>query len=162
MTSHDALSSTDTRTRDELPKIDILGAMYTVDWNNLRLLPPTGTQASIVELDNLPVTKEALSFQFLYHVATQSQVKIDLSIKALPPGVVVLEIPAPQHLDPIAVAKQIGLPDEAFLRQFPVPVQLSAKQVPWENSRIKEIVSTYQSKVAHGKALKKKYKPGGP
>jgi hypothetical protein len=113
------------RLRGELPKIDVAGALFYVDWRlrELRMVDEPWTRLNLRDMD---MNDAGDRYLCLYNTEYKAIYIPTQYTKQIPDKVVVLEIPYELKLDPVAVARQFELPDTAMLKNFPIEKDLKA------------------------------------
>ncbi len=77
-----------------------------------------------------------------YNPATHTLEQLDLdNIKAIPKGILLIEIPLEEKLDPIAFARHYGFSKEHILRDNPLQMHVKAKELSWNLTPIKKIIA---------------------
>jgi hypothetical protein len=132
------------RERGHLPVLEISGHPFYVDLAMDTLRPKDDFLANgirFAEIDNY-FMEEANVYRIPYHPATHAVEDLDIeNIKAIPEGIVVVDIPLPSELDPVAFARINGFKQEQILREHPIQLQMKAREVSWEDTPIKEIIA---------------------
>lgn len=128
-----------------LPRIDICGHPFIIDWR-LRELRPENDFSTRIDLRNVPMSEDGEHYLFFYHVPTKSVVHIDENITSKPKDTVLVELPYELVLDPVAVARQYGLKDTSMLDDYPILENLKAKIIPVEETRLPELIKANREK----------------
>jgi hypothetical protein len=123
-----------------LPHININGWDFIVDWR-LRELRAADNPSDRIGLRNLPMDPEGVNYLCFYNTKLRHTIIPDINMTSLPKNVVFLEIPYELKLDPVAVAREMGLPDTDLLKSFPIEQYLKAKATPLEETEMVQLVS---------------------
>ena len=137
------------RLQGMLPRIDIAGDTFIVDWR-LQELRHEHDLSSIINLKFLPVSSDGNSYLSYYHVVSKQTVQPDPDIREMPPHVVMIEIPREMTLDPVGVARQYGLKDTQLLRTYPIRDNLKPTVKSLSETPLKELVEKIKSKDSRG------------
>ncbi len=113
------------RLRGELPKIDVAGSLFYVDWR-LRELRAVEDPSTRLNLRDMEMNNEGDKYLCLYNTEYKAIYIPTQYTKQIPEKVVILEIPYELKLDPVGVARQFELPDTAMLKNFPIEKNLKA------------------------------------
>lgn len=126
-----------------LPEIDIAGHAYTVDLrlNELRNVELPNKKLSLDEMVTAPSGKHYL---FFYDWQSRCILHASSEMVILPKNAVLVEIPDELGLDPVGVARKLGLGDEYFLKMHPYDGPLKGKIIPLDKSGLPEYVATNQ------------------
>jgi hypothetical protein len=132
------------REHGQLPVIEISGHPFYVDLF-MDMLRPKDDFASngirFAEIDDYYV-EEVKHYRIPYNPATHSFEDLDYeNIKAIPKGIIVIDIPLTAQLDPVAYARINGFEKEQILRGNPIQLQMKAPEVPWDETPIKQIIA---------------------
>lgn len=127
------------RLRGELPKIDIAGSLFYVDWR-LRELRSVEDPTTRLNLRDMEMNNEGDKYLCLYHTEYKAIYIPTQYTKQIPEKVVVLEIPYELKLDPIGVARQFELPDTAMLKDFPIEKNLKATVKPISKTEAQQML----------------------
>lgn len=127
------------RLQGMLPRIDIAGDTFIVDWR-LQELRHENDLSSIINLKFLPVSGDGNSYLSYYHLVSKQTVQPDPDIREMPEHVVMIEIPGEMTLDPVGVARQYGLKDTQLLRTYPLRENLKATIKPLSETPLRELV----------------------
>jgi hypothetical protein len=134
--------------RDEhgqLPVFEIMGHPFYVDLVMGSLRPKddfTTTGIRFEEIEDYFI-EPTNHYLIPYNPLTHSLEELDLeNIKAVPKGIVFIEIPLPQPLDPVAYARIHGFESDQILRETPLQMKMKAVEVPWYNTPIQRIIAS--------------------
>lgn len=127
------------RLQGMLPRIDIAGDTFIVDWR-LQELRHENDLSAIINLKFLPVSGDGNSYLSYYHLVSKQTVQPEPDIREMPEHVVMIEIPGEMTLDPVGVAQQYGLKDTQLLRTYPIRENLKATVKPLSETPLKELV----------------------
>jgi hypothetical protein len=129
----------------QLPVFEIVGHPFYVDlvMNSLRpkddFAPTAGIRFEEIEDYFIESTNHYL---IPYNPITHSLEELDPeTIKAVPKGIVFVEIPLPQPLDPVAYARIHGFDRDQTLRETPLQMKMKAVEVPWYNTPLRRIIA---------------------
>jgi hypothetical protein len=116
----------DRREAGLLPKIDIVGSSFFVDWR-LRELREVNAPWNIINLRYLECTETGEAYLCIYdREERQGYNTYDDVIIADPENLVLLEIPHEVILDPYAVAREHDYEPAEFIRHNPIASDLKA------------------------------------
>ena len=127
------------RLAGELPRIDIAGHPFIIDWR-LKELRPVDDFSTRIDLRNMPMDAEGVNYLCFYHIPTKSALHLSDKITELPKDTVMLAIPYELKLDPVGVAREYGAEDTFMLGSYPIQRNLKAKVVPLEETGLPDIV----------------------
>lgn len=131
-----------------LPRIDIAGYPFIVDWR-LKELRPVDDFSTRLDLRHMPMSDDGEKYLCFYHVPTRCEWKANDSITAVPKDVVLLEIPYELKLDPVSVARQYGLKDTELLENHPIQKELKAKVIPLEETGLPDLIKQNREKLKY-------------
>ncbi len=132
-----------------LPRIDIAGHDYIVDWQHKELRPLDDRFARI-DLRNMPLSADGEKYLCFFHLPTRSVLHLPENITILPEDTVLLEIPNELHLDPVGVARQYGQKDDFLLGHYPVRYELKARVIALEDTGLTELTRQNKKKESKG------------
>jgi hypothetical protein len=127
------------RLQGALPTIDICGTLFYIDVR-LQELRGVDEHWSRIDLKTLGISTENGRYQAFYHPDSRQVVDIDPGLTRLPDGVVLVEIPHDLELDPVALARQHDLAQNALLRQYPIQKELKAEVIPLSGTMLPALV----------------------
>jgi len=107
-----------------LPKIDILGTAFVVDWR-LRELREYGAPWNIIDLRELECNETGAAYLLFYDREEKVGYHTDETIYS-PDNIVLLEIPHEIKLDPYALALEHDMDVLQFLSAHPIDPRLKA------------------------------------
>jgi hypothetical protein len=109
----------------KLPNISLAGTEFTIDvrCNELR---QTERPWNIINLDDLEAIQSDTAYRFLFDTKTKELYRGE--IEKRPASVVCLVIPSSEELDPIGMARRMGMDDNSFLDDFSAKPLHIAKQ----------------------------------
>ncbi len=136
------------RLSGKLPHIDLAGTDFTVDWR-LRQLRETEEPWKHISLDNLEMDESGEAYLCFYHTLTHEVFIPEEDIKELPVNVVVMEIPYELKLDPVAVARDLGIGETDLLDEHPIQQTLVAKVTPLSESGLPEFIENNLKRLAN-------------
>ncbi len=152
----------DRRLAGELPRIDIAGYPFIIDWR-LKELRPVDDFSSRIDLRNMAMDAEGINYLCFYHIPSKTVLHLSDTITELPKDTVMLEIPYELKLDPVGVAREYGAEDTFMLNSYPIQKDLMAKVVPLEETGLPDIVrrNNEQQKKQGNKNIKQKRRGRG-
>jgi len=131
------------RERGQLPVIEISGHPFYVDLAMDSLRPKdvfTTPGIRFSEIGDYYVDQFS-SYRIPYNPRTHSVEDLDYDkIVAIPKGIIIVEIPLPQQLDPIAYARIHGFEKDQILMENGLKMHHRAKEIPWEDTHIKQLI----------------------
>jgi hypothetical protein len=132
------------REQGQLPVIEIDGYPFYVDLAMDALRPKDDFTTGGIRFRDIDdyFIENVYQYRIPYNPATHSFEDLDYdNIKAIPKGIIVVEIPWQQRLDPIAYARIHGFEKEQMLRENPLQLQMKANTVSWDDTPIKQIIA---------------------
>jgi hypothetical protein len=142
------------RLAGELPRIDIAGHPFIIDWR-LKELRPVDDLSSRLDLKRMAMDADGLNYLCFYHIPTRSELHIDEAITEMPKDTVMLTIPYELKLDPVGVAREYGLDDTYLLHSYPILPDLKAKVTPLEETALPDMILRNKKKQKNIKTNKK-------
>ncbi|PAW95083.1 hypothetical protein CKK33_16910 [Mucilaginibacter sp. MD40] len=112
------------RLKGELPRIDLAGKDFFVDWQQ-KELRQADDERNRIPADKLMLTKEGDGYICFYEPQTGKVVK-PRDLSDLPETICLLELPNEFELDPIALARENGLDDTDLLLAYPYKAHRTA------------------------------------
>ncbi|UYQ92160.1 hypothetical protein MKQ68_18905 [Chitinophaga horti] len=107
------------RLEGTLPRVNIEGNVYQVDWENRRLSGEGLADISIKSrLSESPL--ELAKSAFHYDLATRQTVMPDFRASVMPDNIILVFLPDIRWIDPIGYARSTGLEDTALLPRYPM------------------------------------------
>ncbi len=131
------------REQGQLPVIEIAGHPFYVDLVMDMLRPKDDFAATGIRFSDIDdyFVESSNHYRIPYNPATHSFEELDYeNIKAIPKGIIVVEIPLAQPLDPIAYGRLHGFDKYQMLRETPIQMQMKAREVSWDDTPIKQII----------------------
>ena len=128
----------------QLPVIEIAGHPFYVDIRMDMLRPKDDFLATGIRFSAIDdyFIEEAKHYRVPYNPATHSFEELNLeNIKAIPKGIIVIDVPLEQQLDPVAFARHYGFNREHILRNNPIQMNVKAREVSWDETPIKQIIA---------------------
>lgn len=122
-----------------LPHIDLAGNDFTVDVR-LKEFRETARPHNRIELQNMEMSDEGTAYLCLFHTKNRTIYHPSPDIREMPAHVVFLRIPHELILDPIAVAREHGLPDTDLLTDYPIQEKLSAEVLPLSETNLLSLI----------------------
>jgi hypothetical protein len=122
-----------------LPRIDIRGIDFTVDWS-LRELRETENPANWLNIKEMELDRVGGDYVSYYNVEKKQLQVIAGDIVELPENVMLMYIPNERELDPVVVARESGLDDLALLNPHPIKKSLKAYLYPLEETELAKLV----------------------
>lgn len=140
-----------------LPLIKIAGHDFIIDLrlNELRPMDDFSTRINLKDLD---VSNDGEKFLCFYHLPSKQVVDVSPTLTELPKDVVMLEIPNELVLDPVGIAKMNGLPDSAFLKQYPIQKNLEAKVVALSETGLPRLIEKNKRQITRQRQGRKSLK----
>jgi hypothetical protein len=129
-----------TRLAGILPRIDIAGTAFTIDWKN-RELRETANPENKLDVRAMDLSASEDSYLSYYHLRDHKSYLPDEGLTELPQNVMLLEIPNELILDPVAVIQEQPLDTLALLKSYPVREVLKAKLIPLEETLLPQVIS---------------------
>lgn len=128
-----------------LPHIDLAGFDFTIDWR-LKELRETAAPHNRIDLKRMEMSDDGTEYLCLFHTKNRTLYHPSSDIREMPAHVVFLKIPYELVLDPVAVARQHGLPDTDLLDSYPIHEKLSAVVLPLSETNILSIIEKNRRK----------------
>lgn len=128
-----------------LPRIDIAGEPFIVDWRMKELRAEDDFNVR-TNLKDLPMTADGEHYTCFYHIPSRSVVPLPEHLTRMTSDTVLLEIPYELKLDPVSVAREYGLPETALLDKYPIQEGLKARVIPLEETPLAEMVRKNRDK----------------
>lgn len=122
-----------------LPHIDLAGTDFTVDWR-LKQMRETEEPWKYISFNDLEMDESGQTYLCFYQTVTHEIFIPEENITELPENVVVLEIPYELKLDPVAVARELGIGQTDLLAEHPIQETLTAKVTPLSESGLPEFI----------------------
>ena len=129
-----------------LPRIDIAGQNFIVDWR-LKELRAENDFSKRIDLRHMAMDDKGENYLCFYHLPSKSVFVADDHLTELPKDTVMLEIPFELWLDPVGVARQYGQEDTFLLDNYPIRPELKAKVVPLEDTGLPELIKRNRGKL---------------
>lgn len=134
------------RLAGRLPKLDISGDLFTVQWEHKKL--NSDTTFKPLNFDDFDMSPDGTKYLFFYHKPSQTIFYPESDISEFPKDTYLVEIDNEITLDPVAAARHFGLEEAAFYPEHPVILNHVAKIIPFEETRLAELVE--QNRTQHG------------
>ncbi|MBK1439804.1 hypothetical protein JHJ32_07405 [Parapedobacter sp. ISTM3] len=123
------------RNENDLPRIDIMGIYFKVDWPR-RELRPEDDRTPPLDINRMYLVHEGGRYlRFIYHPGTRTIAEFPQGLTEFPKDLVLLEIPYGKRLDPVGVAMEKAKNVRKYLKNNPKPEFPIAKVIPWESTR---------------------------
>ncbi|SDE88166.1 hypothetical protein SAMN05216464_110170 [Mucilaginibacter pineti] len=132
------------RERGQLPVIEIKGHLFYVDLVMDSLRPKDDFATAGIRFNDIDdyFLESSNHYRIPYNPATHSFEDLDYeNIKAIPKGIIIVDIPWQQHLDPIAYARIHGFDKDQILRESPIQLHMKAHEASWDDTPIKQIIA---------------------
>ncbi|MBB6324493.1 hypothetical protein FHS59_000108 [Algoriphagus iocasae] len=127
------------RKKGHLPEVDIAGDRFLIDVR-LAELRHVDTPWKRLPLDQMVPTEDHRHYQFFYNRELKSVFHASQELTDIPEHVVLVEIPDEMQLDPVGMARKLGLSDAYFLSMHPYQKQIKARVTPVEESGLPDLV----------------------
>ena len=127
------------RLAGELPRIDIAGSNFIIDWRLKELRENDVPQKRII-FENMQLSPSGEQYVCYYDIQKHKLYEPPANIKVLPKNVVLLEIPHELKLDPVAVARELGVDPSLILKENPIQKDLTAVVKPLSESGLSKLV----------------------
>ena len=128
----------------QLPVIEIAGHPFYVDLAMDALRPKddfTTPGIRFSEIDDY-FFEGSRHYRIPHNPKTHTLEELDFeNIKAIPKGIILVEIPLPHELDPVAYARIHGLDRDQILREHPIQMNTKAIEIPWADTPLKQIIA---------------------
>lgn len=150
------------RLAGELPRIDIAGSNFIVDWR-LKELRENDAPHNRIIFEDMQLSPSGEQYVCYYDTQKHKLYEPPGNIKTLPKNVVLLEIPHELKLDPVAVARERGVDPAVILKGNPIQKDLTAMVKPLSESRLPKLIEENLKKEQALKieqVLKKGREPG--
>lgn len=128
-----------------LPRIDIAGEPFIIDWR-LKELRDARDPSVRIDLHSLPMDETGEQYLFFYNTRLKKADPPDPKTTRLPDDVVLLKIPYEMKLDPVGVAREYGLPDKELLERFPIQRELKVAVIPLDQTELVQLVKRNRDK----------------
>ena len=128
-----------------LPRIDIAGQQFIIDWR-LKELRDARDASVRIDLHGLPIDETGEQYLFFYNTRLKKADPPDPKMTHLPKDVVLLKIPYEMKLDPVGVAREYGLPDMELLERFPIQRELKVTVIPLDETELVQLVKRNRDK----------------
>ena len=140
--------------------IDIIGDTFFVDTRKGVLqLKDDFMHKGIRFSDMMEVGDEGL-YQFFYRKKDHQLLQLNIdNLKAVPKGIYMIEMQNEIKLDAVGFALAGGWNTKEFARQYPPQKQLTAKVIPWAETRIHELIKSNLENIRLKKEQNKARKP---
>jgi|GEM_PF-2091435 len=122
-----------------LPRIDINGVDFTVDWR-LRELRETDNPTNRLDIKQMELSQFGDNYVSYYQTEKKALYAIFEDITELPENVMLMYIPNELGLDPVAVARESGLDELALLNPHPIKKSLKAHLYPLTETALTETI----------------------
>jgi hypothetical protein len=123
-----------------LPKIDISGTVFTIDWKR-RELRETDNPANKLDIRSMVLNGFKDGYESFYNTTTRQSYVVPDDIMELPQHVMLLEIPIETKLDPVAVAVELGLDELGLANGNPVRTNLKGYLYPLEQTLLPQVIA---------------------
>ncbi len=145
------------RRNGELPVIHVGGHDFEIDWNE-RVLRHVHDSRKIINLRSVPSSSEGKEIDFYFHTGSGERIYLPAAPTRLPENVVLVTLPNEIHLDPLGVARSLGLDDLYFMRKYPLQMRHVARVTQLKDTALPEIVRRNQieKEIAIGERQKTK------
>ncbi|UOE47809.1 hypothetical protein MTO98_25705 [Mucilaginibacter sp. SMC90] len=134
------------RLAGKLPRIDIGGIDFTVDWH-LQQLRETEKPWNRLNIRDMELFTDGDGYVSYYHVFNHELFQMDDDPVELPAHVMLLQIPNEIILDPIGAAREHGLGDLELLREFPILEVIKGNLISLSETALPEIVAQNAAKL---------------
>ncbi|HRN55619.1 MAG TPA: hypothetical protein PLL71_04175 [Agriterribacter sp.] len=127
-----------------LPVVSVAGHDFFVDYRlgELRASDDFNTSIRLHELDYFI---EDELYRGFYHVPSRCMLEVNpVTIKEIPEGLVMLEIPIDRKLDPVAFAREEKLDIKATVIKYPPEEKTVLRTIPAEQTNLSRLVRTNQ------------------
>ncbi len=141
MVDHEQLAL---RMKGQLPVIDIAGHPFYVDIRIGMLRPKDDFSTMGIQFRKIDeyYDEHKNHYRIPYDPKTHSIKELDYDhIKAIPKGIILVEIPSMATLDPFALATMHGINRNQVLRNIPLQMNQKAREIPWDETPIKQIIA---------------------
>jgi predicted ABC-type ATPase len=127
------------RLAGELPRIDIAGNKFIIDWR-LKELRENDAPHNRITFEDMQLSPSEEQYVCYYNTQKHRIYDPPANIKTLPKNVVLLEIPHELKLDPVAVAREQGFDPALILKENPIQKDLTAVVKPLSESRLPKMI----------------------
>lgn len=128
--------------QNELPTVTIAGDPYEIHVEQMKLVLKSDPSIAI-DLKSLQQESLSKSYIFFYNQRTKQVVKLDLNLTAYPKDVVRIELPNYFHLDPVGMAKVMGMAPTALLNTYPYRRNQQARSIPLSETWVKDCIAVH-------------------
>ncbi len=119
------------RIKGRLPIIDIAGHPFFVEVRFGTLRPKDNFLSNGINIAEIEPDPETRKLSFYYHIPSMSEFQPSPNLTELPKDVVQVIVPNMFLLDPIGMARAVGLPDRHFYdKDMPLKMYSMAKIIP--------------------------------
>ena len=146
------------RLSGKLPHIDLAGTDFTIDWR-LRQLRETEQPWKHISFENLDIGEEG--YLCFYNTQSHEIFIPEEDITEMPENVVVLEIPNELKLDPVALARDLGIDETELLAEHPIQMNLTAKVFPLSESGLPEFIENNRKRLGSSQPIEERQRKRG-
>jgi len=131
------------RRNGELPVIHIAGHDFEIDWNE-RVIRHVHDNQNIINLRSVPGDAARKEINFYLHTENSHRVYLPATPTTLPENLVLITLPNEIQLDPLGVARGLGMDDLYFMRKYPLQMRHIAQVTQLKDTALPEIVRRNQ------------------
>jgi hypothetical protein len=143
------------RLSGKLPHINLAGTDFTVDWR-LRQMRETELPWKNISFEYMETSEDGEELLCFYDTETHELFEPDRSLLEMPKNVVILQIPNEAKLDPVAVARELGIGLTDLLTEHPLKMELSAKVTPLSDSGLQQFIEQNRANLESQKQQEKR------
>jgi hypothetical protein len=143
------------RLSGKLPHIDLAGTDFTIDWR-LRQLRETEQPWKHISFENLDIDEFSEGYLCFFDTQSHEIFIPEENITELPENVVVLEIPNELKLDPVALARDLGIDEAELLAEHPIQMNLAAKVFPLSESGLPDFIENNRKRLGSSQHIEER------
>ncbi len=144
----------DRRLSGILPRIDIAGQQFIVDWKQ-RELRMESDPGKCIGLNGMPMSEDGERYLCLYDFKANTVLHFTDRTIEMPQNMVALEIPSELKLDPVGVARECGLADTFMLDRYPILRDLKARVILPEDTALPDMIRQNITRLEQGTTNKR-------
>ena len=127
------------RLAGELPRINIAGSNFIIDWR-LKELRENDRPHNRITFEDMQLSASGEQYVCYYDTQKHKLYEPAANIKVLPKNVVLLEIPHELKLDAVAVAREQGIDPALILKENTIQKDLTAVVKPLSESKLPKMI----------------------
>jgi len=131
------------RMKGELPRVEILGQTFYADLRMQSLRPKDdfSTPGLLVKDLNSFLSPDGTHYRVPMDLESRKIYPVEWEkLTDIPRGVMLVDIPTIERLDPVGFAREHQINPRQFLRNHPPKQEQSAETVPWSETMVMEII----------------------